>query len=158
VLRAGLTIGAVPIPLQIVAGDMHGLITLKHQPAKVAAMEGVWQTERGAPLLLFAWPDEKARENRFEIGVPNMAAPQRLPQCRGCAQPPARGSAVLCLSSHGRHRHADAGVLVYLSLIVAYVSVVRDMAEKPVEIPTVPGTLSDPTMAPPPAHSAGAAT
>jgi cytochrome d ubiquinol oxidase subunit I len=74
VLRAGLTLGAVLIPLQILAGDMHGLNTLKHQPQKIAAMEGVWQTERGAPLLLFAWPDEKTRSNHFEIGVPNGAS------------------------------------------------------------------------------------
>jgi cytochrome d ubiquinol oxidase subunit I len=74
VLRVGLTLGAVLIPLQILAGDMHGLNTLKHQPQKVAAMEGVWQTERGAPLLLFAWPDETTRSNHFEIGVPNGAS------------------------------------------------------------------------------------
>ena len=73
-LRTGLTLGAVLIPLQIMVGDMHGLNTLKHQPQKVAAMEGVWETERGAPLLLFAWPDEKTRSNHFEIGVPKMAS------------------------------------------------------------------------------------
>ncbi len=74
VLRVGLTLGAVLIPLQIWVGDMHGLNTLKHQPAKIAAMEGVWQTERGAPLLLFAWPDEKTRSNHFELPVPKLAS------------------------------------------------------------------------------------
>ena len=74
VLRTGLTLGAVLIPLQILVGDLHGLNTLEHQPQKVAAMEGVWRTERGAPLLLFAWPDEAARENRFEIGIPKGAS------------------------------------------------------------------------------------
>ncbi|OWQ93826.1 cytochrome ubiquinol oxidase subunit I [Roseateles aquatilis] len=74
VLRVGLTLAAVLVPLQFLAGDMHGLNTLKHQPAKVAAMEGVWTTERGAPLLLFAWPDEQARENRFAIGIPRAAS------------------------------------------------------------------------------------
>lgn len=74
VLRLGLTLAAVLIPLQFLAGDLHGLNTLKHQPAKVAAMEGVWTTERGAPLLLFAWPDEQARENRFAIGIPRGAS------------------------------------------------------------------------------------
>jgi cytochrome d ubiquinol oxidase subunit I len=69
-LRLGLTLGAVLIPLQILAGDLHGLNTLKHQPAKVAAMEGLWETERGVPLLLFAVPDEATRSNRFEIGIP----------------------------------------------------------------------------------------
>ena len=74
VLRTGLTMAALLIPAQIVVGDLHGLNTLKHQPAKIAAMEGVWETERGAPLLLFAWPDEKARGNRFQLGVPRGAS------------------------------------------------------------------------------------
>jgi cytochrome d ubiquinol oxidase subunit I len=73
-LRFGLTVGAVLIPLQILAGDLHGLNTLQHQPAKVAAMEGVWDTQRGAPLLLFALPDEATRSNRFEVGIPNGAS------------------------------------------------------------------------------------
>ena len=73
-LRAGLTLGAVLIPLQILAGDLHGLNTLEHQPQKVAAMGGVWETERGAPLLLFAWPDETTRSNHFEIGIPKLAS------------------------------------------------------------------------------------
>jgi cytochrome d ubiquinol oxidase subunit I len=74
VLRLGLTMAAVLIPLQFLAGDMHGLNTLQHQPAKIAAMEGVWETERGAPLLLFAVPDEQARENRLAIGIPRLAS------------------------------------------------------------------------------------
>ncbi|WP_343604205.1 cytochrome ubiquinol oxidase subunit I [Roseateles sp.] len=74
VMRLGLTLGAVLIPLQILAGDLHGLNTLKHQPAKIAAMEGVWHTERGAPLLLFALPDEQAKENRLAIGIPRLAS------------------------------------------------------------------------------------
>jgi cytochrome d ubiquinol oxidase subunit I len=74
VMRTGLTLAAVLIPLQIVAGDLHGLNTLKHQPQKIAAMEGVWETEKGAPLLLFAWPDEATRSNRFAIGVPKGAS------------------------------------------------------------------------------------
>ena len=74
VLRVGLTLAAMLIPLQIVVGDMHGLNTLHHQPQKIAAMEGVWETERGAPLLLFAWPDENTRSNRFEIAVPKVAS------------------------------------------------------------------------------------
>jgi cytochrome bd ubiquinol oxidase subunit I len=73
-LRTGLSLAAVLIPLQIVAGDFHGLNTLQHQPQKIAAMEGIWQTEKSSPLLLFAWPDEKARGNAFEIKVPGLAA------------------------------------------------------------------------------------
>jgi cytochrome d ubiquinol oxidase subunit I len=73
-LRVGLTLGAVLIPLQILAGDLHGLNTLEHQPQKIAAMEGVWQTERGAPLLLFALPDAAQRGNRGAVGVPRLAS------------------------------------------------------------------------------------
>jgi cytochrome bd ubiquinol oxidase subunit I len=74
VLRVGLTLAALGVPLQIFVGDLHGLNTLKHQPAKIAAMEGVWNTERGAPLLLFAIPDAEQRLNHFEIKVPRLAS------------------------------------------------------------------------------------
>ncbi len=73
-LRTALTLAAVLIPLQIFVGDQHGLNTLEHQPQKIAAMEGVWHTERGAPLLLFAWPDELTQSNRFAIGIPKAAS------------------------------------------------------------------------------------
>lgn len=73
-LRTGLTLGAVLIPLQILAGDLHGLNTLEHQPQKVAAMEGNWETGPRVPLVLFALPDEEARENRFEIAIPGGAS------------------------------------------------------------------------------------
>ncbi len=74
VLRAGLTLGALLIPVQIFVGDMHGLNTLEHQPQKVAAMEGVWETEKGAPLLLFAVPNAQTRSNDFEIAIPKLAS------------------------------------------------------------------------------------
>jgi cytochrome d ubiquinol oxidase subunit I len=74
VMRAGLTLAALLIPVQIFVGDAHGLNTLEHQPAKIAAMEGVWDTERGAPLLLFAIPDKDSRSNHFEIKVPKVAS------------------------------------------------------------------------------------
>ena len=73
-MRTGVYLAAVLIPLQILAGDFHGLNTLKHQPAKIAAMEGIWETERGAPVLLFAIPDEKSRKNHLEIGIPKLAS------------------------------------------------------------------------------------
>jgi cytochrome d ubiquinol oxidase subunit I len=73
-LRTGIVLGAVLIPLQIVAGDLHGLNTLKHQPAKIAAMEGIWETQKGAPMVVFALPDEAAGRNRFEIAIPNLAS------------------------------------------------------------------------------------
>ncbi len=73
-LRSAIVAAALLIPVQIYVGDIHGLNTKEYQPAKIAAMEGVWETERGAPLLLFAWPDDEARENRFEIGIPKLAS------------------------------------------------------------------------------------
>jgi cytochrome d ubiquinol oxidase subunit I len=73
-LRSAVVVAATLIPLQILAGDLHGLNTFEHQPAKIAAIEGVWHDERGAPLLLFAWPDEGERRNHFEIGVPKLAS------------------------------------------------------------------------------------
>lgn len=73
-LRFGLILGAVLIPLQILMGDLHGLNTLEHQPAKVAAMEGNWETGPNVPLVLFAIPDEVARTNHAEISIPNGAS------------------------------------------------------------------------------------
>ncbi|QFU01848.1 Cytochrome bd-II ubiquinol oxidase subunit 1 [Halomonas sp. THAF5a] len=61
-------------PTQAVVGDFHGLNTLEHQPTKVAAMEGNWERSANTPLLLFAWPDQQAQENRFEIGIPGLAS------------------------------------------------------------------------------------
>jgi cytochrome bd ubiquinol oxidase subunit I len=69
-MRTGVFMGAFLIPAQILVGDLHGLNTLEHQPAKVAAMEGNWETGPAKPLLLFAWPDEEARTNHFEFGIP----------------------------------------------------------------------------------------
>jgi cytochrome d ubiquinol oxidase subunit I len=70
VLRAGILTAAALIPLQILAGDMHGLNTLAHQPAKVAAMEANWDSRGAVPLVLFALPDEKARANRYALEIP----------------------------------------------------------------------------------------
>ncbi|RTL71079.1 MAG: cytochrome ubiquinol oxidase subunit I, partial [Hyphomicrobiales bacterium] len=61
-------------PLQIVAGDFHGLNTLKHQPAKVAAMEGHFETHQGAPLILFGLPDMEKETTRFAIEVPKLGS------------------------------------------------------------------------------------
>jgi cytochrome d ubiquinol oxidase subunit I len=73
-LKTGIYMAAILIPLQIIAGDLHGLNTLQHQPAKLAAMEGIWKTEKGAPAILFALPDEKAKANRYEIAIPKLAS------------------------------------------------------------------------------------
>jgi cytochrome d ubiquinol oxidase subunit I len=74
VLRVGLVTASALIPMQVYTGDIHGLNTLEYQPAKVAAMEGNWDTGPNKPLLLFAMPDDEARENRFEIAIPNGAS------------------------------------------------------------------------------------
>ncbi|WP_246128592.1 cytochrome ubiquinol oxidase subunit I [Pleionea sediminis] len=73
-LKTSVYSAALLIPLQILVGDLHGLNTLEHQPQKVAAMEGVWETDRGVPLLLFAIPDEEERTNHLEIAIPNLAS------------------------------------------------------------------------------------
>ncbi|SMF33559.1 cytochrome bd-I ubiquinol oxidase subunit 1 apoprotein [Tistlia consotensis] len=65
---------AVVAPLQIVAGDQHGLNTLAHQPAKIAAMEANWDTRSGMPLILFALPDPETESNRFELAVPKLGS------------------------------------------------------------------------------------
>jgi cytochrome d ubiquinol oxidase subunit I len=73
-LKTGLVMGALLIPIQIVAGDFHGLNTLEHQPQKIAAMEGNWETGPHIPLLLFAIPNQETRSNSMEIGIPNGAS------------------------------------------------------------------------------------
>ncbi len=69
-LKASIIAAAALIPVQIFVGDLHGLNTLEHQPAKVAAMEANWETRPAVPLVLFAIPDEKARTNHAEISIP----------------------------------------------------------------------------------------
>src|SRR5205807_2594455 len=73
-LRFGAQLAAVLVPLQILAGDQHGLNTLEHQPAKIAAVEALWDTHKGAPLVLIAIPDDDQRLNRFALEVPTGAA------------------------------------------------------------------------------------
>jgi cytochrome d ubiquinol oxidase subunit I len=73
-LKTGVSIGALLIPVQIFMGDLHGLNTKEYQPAKVAAMEGLWETQEGAPLVLFGIPDEEARTNHAAIEIPGLAS------------------------------------------------------------------------------------
>ncbi|MGB3471290.1 MAG: cytochrome ubiquinol oxidase subunit I [Erythrobacter sp.] len=62
-------------PLQIFAGDMHGLNTLEHQPAKVMAMEGHFESHPdGAPLILFGVPDSKSKTVRYAIELPKLSS------------------------------------------------------------------------------------
>ena len=73
-LMVGLFIAAVAAPAQIFIGDLHGLNTLEHQPAKIAAIEAVWETHAGAPLTLFGMPDEGSRSTHFAVEIPNLAS------------------------------------------------------------------------------------
>lgn len=65
---------AIVAPIQIFIGDMHGLNTLEHQPQKVAAMEGHWERQRGAPLIVLGQPDMAAEETRVLIEIPRLSA------------------------------------------------------------------------------------
>ncbi|MBN8969328.1 MAG: cytochrome ubiquinol oxidase subunit I [Rhizobiales bacterium] len=66
---------ALVAPVQIFAGDAHGLNTLEHQPAKVMAMEGHFQSHPdGAPLILFGWPDQSAAEVKYAIEIPKASS------------------------------------------------------------------------------------
>jgi cytochrome d ubiquinol oxidase subunit I len=73
-LRTGIIVAAVLAPVQAFVGDQHGLNTLEHQPAKIAAIEALWHTEKGAPLVLFAIPNEETRRNDYAIEIPKGAS------------------------------------------------------------------------------------
>ena len=62
-------------PIQIFAGDQHGLNTLEHQPVKIMAMEGHFQSHKdGAPLILFGWPDQAAGKVKYAIEIPKLGS------------------------------------------------------------------------------------
>jgi cytochrome d ubiquinol oxidase subunit I len=69
-LKMALVFLTIMVPLQVLLGDLHGVDTLHHQPAKLAAMEGLWETRARVPASLFAIPDQQAETNRFEIAIP----------------------------------------------------------------------------------------
>ena len=73
-LRLGVLTGALLAPVQILVGDLHGLNTLEHQPAKIAAIEGIWETGRGVPLLIFGWPNAAERRNDYVLAIPRGAS------------------------------------------------------------------------------------
>ena len=73
-LRFGARLAAVLVPLQILVGDMHGLNTLEHQPAKIAALEAIWHTERGAALTLVGIPNERERRTDYAIMLPKVGS------------------------------------------------------------------------------------
>jgi cytochrome d ubiquinol oxidase subunit I len=73
-VRAGTFVAAVLIPAQITVGDFHGLNTLEHQPAKIAAIEGIWKSGSNVPLLLFGWPNPEELRNDYAVEVPGGAS------------------------------------------------------------------------------------
>ncbi|MGB6754606.1 MAG: cytochrome ubiquinol oxidase subunit I, partial [Xanthobacteraceae bacterium] len=73
-LRLALWFLMIFVPLQIVLGDMHGLNTLEHQPAKLAAIEGLWDGGHGVPASIIGWPDQSAERNLDEIAIPKLGS------------------------------------------------------------------------------------
>jgi cytochrome d ubiquinol oxidase subunit I len=74
VLKLALTSAMILTPVQIVLGDLHGLNTLEHQPAKLAAMEGIWEGGKGVPAVIIGIPDAKTRSNTYEVSIPKLAS------------------------------------------------------------------------------------
>ena len=73
-LSMGLGLISILAPAQIILGDLHGLNTSHHQPVKVAAMEGHWEPQRGAPMILFAIPDMEQETNHWQVGIPYLGS------------------------------------------------------------------------------------
>src|SRR5215813_6765972 len=73
-MTTALSLLAVLVPLQLIAGDQHGLNTLQYQPAKIAAIEARWETTAPVPLTLFALPDEAAETNHYALDVPYLGS------------------------------------------------------------------------------------
>lgn len=73
-LKTALIVAALATPMQIFIGHEHGINTHHHQPQKLAAMEAAWETKKGAPLVLIAWPNEKTQQNDYAITIPKLAS------------------------------------------------------------------------------------
>ncbi|HKK15187.1 MAG TPA: cytochrome ubiquinol oxidase subunit I [Gammaproteobacteria bacterium] len=73
-LKMGILFISIVAPLQIFVGHEHGINVHEHQPIKLAAMEGHWETHTGAPMVVFAVPDEKAEMNHFELAIPQLGS------------------------------------------------------------------------------------
>lgn len=73
-LGMAVIMASIVTPIQLCLGDAHGLNTKEHQPAKIAAMEGLWHTRNAAPLVLFAIPNEKEQRNDYEISIPYLSS------------------------------------------------------------------------------------
>jgi cytochrome bd ubiquinol oxidase subunit I len=73
-VRLALWFLIIFVPLQIMLGDAHGLNTLEHQPAKLAAIEGLWDGGQGVPASIIGWPDQSAERNLDEIAIPKLGS------------------------------------------------------------------------------------
>jgi cytochrome d ubiquinol oxidase subunit I len=73
-LRLAIAFAAITVPLQIAVGDLQGLNVREHQPVKLAAIEANWETQRGAPFIVFAWPDATRETNRYPVAIPKLGS------------------------------------------------------------------------------------
>ncbi|HRE44657.1 MAG TPA: cytochrome ubiquinol oxidase subunit I [Terricaulis sp.] len=73
-LRMAVLMMAIVAPLQVIVGHESGVVAHEYQPAKVAAMEGWWETKPGQPTILFGWPDAEAEKNHLEVGIPGFGS------------------------------------------------------------------------------------
>ncbi len=72
--KFSIYLALVLLPVQMIVGDLVGVNAVKTQPAKVAAIEGLWETSRGIPAIIFAIPNEKERKNHFQVGIPKLSS------------------------------------------------------------------------------------
>ncbi|PTT60334.1 cytochrome ubiquinol oxidase subunit I, partial [Pseudomonas sp. HMWF007] len=75
-LSMAMWMALIVAPIQAVIGDFHGLNTLEHQPAKIAAIEGHWENkgDEATPLILFGWPDMKEEKTKFAVEIPYLGS------------------------------------------------------------------------------------
>jgi cytochrome d ubiquinol oxidase subunit I len=73
-LKIALVVLLVFTPLQVIIGDLSGINVLKHQPVKIAAMEGLWETKKGVPLVLFGIPDTQQEKNHYTLSIPKLTS------------------------------------------------------------------------------------
>jgi cytochrome d ubiquinol oxidase subunit I len=73
-IAMGVLLASVLVPVQAFMGDLHGLNTLEHQPQKLAAIEGIWESGRGQPAHLFAIPDDAQEKNHAEVSIPKLGS------------------------------------------------------------------------------------
>ena len=116
-LRLALWFLAIFVPAQMIIGDLHGVNTLAYQPAKLAAMEGLWDGGRGVAASIIGWPDDAAERNLGEVAIPRLWQPlshpflgrrSQRPQGLSGRSAPACPCRLFRLSDHGWGRRSDA--------------------------------------------------